>query len=283
MKSTNLLFVMAICSIAFITSCKKTDSAASVEEIETTFDLSGKQAIADNLTQDDNDIVDEVTATNSLNGSYALGPITVNNVLGACAVVTVTGSFPAKNISIDFGTGCTNGFGVTRKGIINIVLTDSLRKSGSVATVTFNNYYINGFKKEGTITWTNTTVVGSGTPSWNRKVASGKITSPTGDFWLHTADINISMTAGANTPNNLTDDIFSISGTRSVTNPAGKTRTSTTLTALQKKAACGNIDQGTLQVQGPSHVAVIDFGNGTCDNLATISIDGRTPRTIILR
>lgn len=283
MKPTNLLFVMAICSIAFITSCKKTNSAATVEEIETTFDLSGKQAIADNLTQDDNDIVDEVTATNSLNGSYALGPVTVNNVLGACAVVTVTGSFPAKNISIDFGTGCTNAFGVTRKGIINIVLTDSLRKSGSVATVTFNNYYINGFKKEGTITWTNTTVVGSGIPSWNRKVVNGKITAPTGDFWLHTADINISMTAGANTPNNLTDDIFSISGTRTVTNPAGRTRTSTTLTALQKKAACSNIDKGTLQVQGPSHVAVIDFGNGTCDNLATISIDGRTPRTIILR
>lgn len=283
MKPTNLLFVMAICSIAFITSCKKTNSASTVEEIETTFDLSGKQAIADNLTQDDNDVLDEVTATNSLNGSYALGPVTVNNVLGGCAVVTVTGSFPAKNISIDFGTGCTNGFGVTRKGIINIVLTDSLRKSGSVATVTFNNYYINGFKKEGTITWTNTTVVGSGIPSWNRKVANGKITAPTGDFWLHSADINIAMTAGANTPNNLTDDIFSINGSRTVTNPAGKTRTSTTLTALQKKAACSNIDQGTLQVQGPSHTAVIDFGNGTCDNLATISIDGRTPRTIILR
>lgn len=283
MKPTNLLFVMAICSTAFITSCKKTNSASTADEIETTFDLSGKQAIADNLTQDDNDVLDEVTATNSLNGSYALGPITVNNVLGSCAVVTVTGNFPAKNISIDFGTGCTNGFGVIRKGIINIVLTDSLRKSGSMATVTFNNYYINGFKKEGTITWTNTTVTGSGIPSWNRKVVNGKITAPSGDFWLHSADINISMTAGVNTPNNLTDDIFSISGTRTVTNPAGKTRTSTTLTALQKKAACSNIDQGTLQVQGPNHVAVIDFGNGTCDNLATISIDGRTPRTIILR
>ncbi|MEI8058977.1 MAG: hypothetical protein WCG67_02370 [Ferruginibacter sp.] len=283
MKPTNLLFVMAICSIAFITSCKKNNTASTADEIETTFDLSGKQAIADNLTQDDNDVLDEVTATSSLNGSYALGPITVNNVLGACAVVTITGNFPTKNISIDFGSGCTNTFGVTRKGIINIVMTDSLRKSGSISTVTFNNYYINGFKKEGTITWTNTTVVGSGIPSWNRKVVNGKITAPNGDFWLHSADINISMTAGANTPNNLTDDIFSISGTRTATNPAGNTRTSTTLTALQKKASCSNIDQGTLQVQGPNHVAVIDFGNGSCDNLATISIDGRTPRTIILR
>lgn len=283
MKPTHLLIVIAISTIALFTSCKKTESASSLDEIETTFDLSSKQAVADNLTQDDNDVLDEVTATSGLNGSFTMGPIIVSNVLGACAVVTVTGSFPAKNISIDFGAGCTNAFGVTRKGIINILLTDSVRKSGSVATVTFNNYYVNGFKKEGTITWTNTTVVGSNIPSWNRKVVGGKITAPSGDFWLHTADISISMVAGATTPNNLTDDVFSITGTRSVTNPAGRTRTSTTLTPLQKKAACSNIDMGTLQVQGPSHVAIIDFGNGTCDNLATISIDGRTPRTIFLR
>lgn len=282
MKPTNLVAAIAISSIALFTSCKKTDSATA-DEIETTFDLSTKQAVADNLTQDDNDILDEATATTNLNGSFTQGPVIVSNVLGTCAVVTVTGNFPAKNISIDFGTGCTNAFGVTRKGIINIVLTDSVKKSGSVATVTFNNYYINGFKKEGTITWTNTTVTGSGTPSWNRKIANGKITAPSGDYWLHTADISIAITAGANTPNNLTDDVFSITGTRTVTNPAGKTRTSTTLTALQKKAACSNIDTGTLQVQGANHTAVIDFGNGTCDNLATISIDGRTPRVIFLR
>jgi hypothetical protein len=283
MKPTNLLLLAAVSTIALFTSCKKTSTESTADEIETTFDLSGKQAVSDNLTQDDNDVLDEVTATSSLNGNYTMGPIIVSNVLGGCAVVTVTGSFPAKNINIDFGTGCTNAFGVTRKGVINIVLTDSLRKSGSVATVTFNNYYVNGFKKEGTVTWTNTTVAGSGIPSWNRKVANGKITAPSGDYWLHTADINIAMTAGASTPNNLTDDVFSITGSRTVTNPAGKTRTSTTLTALQKKTACSNIDKGTLQVQGPNHVAVIDFGDGTCDNLATISIDGRTPRTIILR
>jgi hypothetical protein len=283
MKPTNLLFVMAISSVAFITSCKKTNSGSTAAEIETTFDLSGKQAVADNLTQDDNDVLNEVAATSDLSGTYTMGPIIVSNILGGCATVTVTGNFPAKNIKIDFGTGCTNNNGVTRKGIINIVLTDSLRKTGSVATLTFSNYYINNYKKEGTITWTNTTVQGSNTPSWNRKVTDGKITAPNGDFWLHTADINIAVTAGANTPNNLTDDVFSITGTRTVTNPAGKSRTSTTLTPLQKKAACSNIDQGTLQVQGPNHVAVIDFGNGTCDNLATISIDGNTPRTIILR
>ena len=283
MKTKHLFTVLTAAILAFtISSCKKTSESA-VDEIETTFELSSNQAVSDNLTQDDNDILEDVAATNDLSGNYTLGPIVTGNILGGCATVTVTGNFPAKNIKIDFGTGCTSPRGILRAGIINIVLTDSLRKTGSTATVTFSNYYVNGFKKEGTIIWTNTTVTGSGTPSWRRQVQNGKITAPTGAYWLHTADINITQTAGANTPNNLTDDVFSIAGSRTVTNPAGKSRTSTTLTNLQKKNACSNIDKGTLQVQGPNHVAVIDFGDGTCDNLATISIDGRTPRTILLR
>jgi hypothetical protein len=283
MKTKQLFTVLTAAILAFsISSCKKTSESAA-DEIETTFELSTNQAVSDNLTQDDNDVLDEVAANNDLSGTATMGPIITGNILGSCATITITGSFPAKNIKIDFGTGCTGAYGVVRSGIINIVLTDSLRKTGSTATITYNNYFVNGFKKEGTIIWTNTTVAGSGTPSWRRQVQNGKITAPGGSFWLHTADINISQTAGANTPNNLTDDIFSIAGTRSITNPAGKSRTSTTLTALQKKASCGNIDKGTLQVQGTNHVAVIDFGNGTCDNLATISIDGRTPRTILLR
>ncbi len=283
MKTKNILTGLALAVLTFaFTSCKK-NTAEAIDEIETTFELSSSQAVSDNLTQDDNDVLEEAAASSDLSGSYTFGPIITGNILGNCATVTVTGNFPAKNIKIDFGTGCTSPAGVTRKGIINIVLTDSLRKKGSTSTATFDNYYVNGFKKEGTVIWTNTTVAGSGTPSWRRQVQNGKITAPTGDFWLHTADITITQTAGAATPNNLTDDIFSINGTRTATNPAGKTRTSTTLTPLQKKTNCSNIDKGTLQVQGPSHVAVIDFGDGTCNNTATISIDGRTPRTIILR
>lgn len=282
MKTRNYLLT-AVISVTSLTACQKTTTANTADEIETTFDISAKQAMADNLTQDDNDILDEVAITNDLSGNYTQGPIITMNILGSCAVVTVTGNFPAKNIKIDFGTGCTSAAGVTRKGIINIVVTDSVRKTGSVATVTFSNYYINEYKKEGTVTWTNTTVAGSNTPSWNRKVENGKITAPNGDFWLHTADITIAQIAGSSTLNNLTDDIFTISGTRTTTNAAGKSRTSTTLTNLQKKTACNNIDKGTLQVQGPNHVAVIDFGDGTCDRLATISIDGSTSRTILLR
>jgi hypothetical protein len=280
-KKLVILSSFVLLAISF-TSCKK-DNTANIEEIETTFELSGNQAVADNLNQDAVDVIEEAAGRNNLLGQTASGIITTNNWLAPCAVITITGNFPTKNIKIDFGTGCLSPNGVFRKGIINVVLTDSIRNTGSTATVTLDNYYVNGYKKEGTITWTNTTVQGSNTRSWNRTVTNGKITAPSGNYWLHTANITFVQTAGVNTPLNITDDVYEITGARTVTNAAGKTRTSTTQTALQKKTACNNIDKGILSVQGPNHIALIDFGDGTCDNVATISIDGRPARTIVLR
>lgn len=280
MKTKHFLTVMVIAFFAVaLSSCKKTNETA-IEEIETTFELSGDQAVADNLTEDANDVFMEIAVDNDLAGNLIPQPVESNNII-SCATVTITpqSGFP-KTIVIDFGTSCTHN-GITRKGKINILLSDSVRKSGSTATMTFDNYYVNNFKKEGTITWTNTSI--SNTKSWSRKVENGKITSPTGRYWLHSGLKNVVQTAGVNTPFNLLDDIFSITGNHTVTNSVGKTRESTILEALQKKTACANIDKGKLKVQGPNHYAIIDFGDGTCNNIATISIDGKTPRTIILR
>ncbi len=281
MKHYQKLFFIAAIITLCATACRK-NKAETIDEVQTTFELSSDQAIADNLTQDANDVLTEAVLDNNLIGGRPSEATQTTGIL-SCATITVTGSFPAKNILIDFGTtGCTSNNGVTRKGKINVVLTDSLRKTGSKATLTFDGYYINNFKKEGTIVWTNTTIQGAGNRSWNRVVTNGKITNPAGKYWLHTSTVDIVQTAGVNTVLNLLDDVYQLTGTRTVTNDAGKTRTSTTQTPLQKKAICSNIDQGILKVQGPNHFALIDYGNGTCDNIATVSIDGNTPITVTL-
>jgi hypothetical protein len=286
MKFKNLLPTIAVVIMVLtVVSCRK-DKADRIDEIETTFELGESQAVTDNLTQDAGDVLEEAGAKENLLGSDGATTICgapTPSWIGSCAVVSVSGNFPSKNIKIDFGTGCTSPNGVTRKGIINITLTDSIRKPGSKATITFENYYVNQFKKEGTIVRTNTTVAGSNTRSHNRTVTDGKITSPNGKVWQHSSNINITQTAGVSTPCDLSDDVYLLEGTRTVTNAQGKTRNSATQTPLQKKRNCANIDQGILKVQGTNHFALIDFGNGSCDNQATISIDGRTPRNISLR
>ncbi len=279
MKIRQLLVAFTVVSFAIgFNSCKKNDASSS-DELETTFELSGDQAIADNLTEDANDVFMEIAVDNNIAGN---GPQPVQTTPGiiSCATVTITPAqgFP-KTIVIDFGTSCTHN-GITRSGKINIVLTDSVRRPGSTATMTFTNYFVNFYKVEGTITWTNTST--PGTRSWRREIVGGKITAPNSNYWLHEGVTNVAQTAGVGTFTIL-DDVFAITGNHRVTNAQGRFRDCLVLEALQKKTICSNIDKGKLKVQGPNHFALIDFGDGTCDNVATISIDGRAPRTIILR
>lgn len=281
MSTRNFVIAAAITAFTLgFTSCKK-DGSAIKNEIETTVELSTDQAISDNLVEDANDVFMEAATDKGLVGETPATPFESMGILG-CATVTVTplSGFP-KTIVINFGTGCTSGNGITRKGIIRIQLSDSVRKPGSTAVLTFDGYFVNGFKKEGVITWTNNSTANS--KGWQRKVENGKITAPSGRYWLHSGVKNVVQTAGYSTPRNLLDDIFSITGSSSVTNANGETRTATIIEALQKKTICENITKGRIELKGPNHTAVIDFGIGECDNVATISIDGGTPRTILLR
>jgi hypothetical protein len=284
MKMKTLLPILAFFSVLMMSSCKKDKTTEDVTEFETTFDLSAKDAIAENLTQDAGEVLNEAGVSNNFSGSGFVAGVEGTTGILSCANVTVTPllGFP-KNIVIDFGTaGCTSPNGITRKGKINLTLTDSLRRAGSVATMTFDNYIVGAHKKEGSITWTNTSTASA--KSWNRNCVNGKITNvATGVYWLHSGIQDIVQTAGAATPLILIDDAYSITGNRTVTNVNNVTRTGTILTALQKKTNCDNIDKGTYKIQGPNHFATIDFGNGICDDKATISIDGRPAREFTLR
>ena len=281
MRQTKFLIAFAILLFAAgISSCKKNNTTTS-SETQTTIALSTDQAISDNLNSDAENVLNEAAVQNNFSGNTPVSVTTTMNVL-SCATVTVTPAqgFP-KTITIDFGTGCTSTSGITRSGKIYVTLSDSLRKSGSIAVMTFDNYYVGGFKKEGTLTWTNTSQ--GSVKSWERKCENGKVTAPDGHYWIHNGTKTVVETAGWDTPLNLTDDVYSITGSSSITNSAGNTRTAVIINALEKKVACDNIDMGTIKIQGPNHYAIIDYGDGTCDRIATIAIDGGTPISILLR
>ena len=272
---TKLLILSGLILVSFY-SCKKDSKDNS--EIETTFQLSENEAVGDYVTDDANNVFFEVSTNEGLMGR-STQPIQTLNIL-TCAAVTVTpqNSFP-KTMVIDFGTGCTSN-GITRSGKINIVLSDSVRKSGSTAVFTFVNYIVQGYKIEGTITWTNTSTQSS--IGWQRKIENGKITGPNAYYWLHVGTKNVTQTAGMATPFNLLDDVFSVTGTHTVTNAAGNSRSATVLEALEVKTICGNVTKGTVKLEGPNHFAILNYGDGSCDRVATISIDGQATHTILL-
>ena len=279
MKLKQIFALLSLPSLFFFTSCEKGETEPD-PEFETTFILTENQAVSESISDDANVVFFEASVSSGL---YRInGQVETTNTL-SCATVTVTpqNSFP-KTIVIDFGVnGCVSQDGISRKGKINIILSDYLHNPGTTAVMTFDNYYAAGFKVEGALSWTNTS-----TPngiSWTRQITNGRVIEPlSGYYWLHEGTKNVTQTGGGTTPLNLLDDVYSVTGSHTVTNPAGKSRTVTILEALEKKTICHNVSKGKMKIQGPNHFAILEFGDGACDNIATITIDGVLPKTILL-
>lgn len=194
-----------------------------------------------------------------------------SNITFTCATITVDNSNPGefpKTFTVDFGsTGCTNN-GLTRTGTLTITLSDYLSNNGSTMTIVRgNDYFINGYKLEGTIVYQNTTT-NPNIPSWSRNLTNGKITSPAGNFYTYTDTRNVELIAGGSTAT-LTDNTYRAnSGTRTVNRSNGTSLTSTIATPLIKAFNCNFISEGSLSLQGSFLNGTLDFGNGACDNIA---------------
>ncbi len=184
-------------------------------------------------------------------------------------------NFPVK-VTIDFGTGCLGKDGRTRKGKIITVYTGHMILAGSVAETSFDNYYVNDIKVEGTHRVENKSTAGAFT--FETKVVNGKLTRLNGDFVNWNRTRTITQVEGNTTPMNPLDDAYSIVGIGSgIVQRGDKTATWTTtnIEPLIKRFDCRWITKGKQAIQrndGPQ--GILDFGNGNCDNKATITVNG---------
>jgi hypothetical protein len=123
-------------------------------------------------------------------------------------------TFP-KTITIDYQTGILCKDGITRKGIVTIVSTDWYGKEGSEHTTTFNNYYHNDFKVEGTHFVKNLGKDQNNNLKYSVTIENGKITTNTGKSINYVENSTRTWVAGSNTPLNIWDDEYMLDGTQS--------------------------------------------------------------------
>jgi hypothetical protein len=122
-------------------------------------------------------------------------------------------TFP-KTITIDYQTGVLCEDGITRKGIITIVSTNWYGIEGSEHTTTFNNFYHNDFKVEGTHFVTNLGENLDGHLQYSVTIDNGKITTSSGKTISYTENSIRTWVAGSNTPLNIWDDEYKLEGTQ---------------------------------------------------------------------
>jgi hypothetical protein len=292
MKSIRFSAFIAVAVLAFaLTGCKK--AVQDAEDWQSATD----QASAESLHSDADDVIDN--AANETGAAFGGkgGSNTFDETLAICGDVMVdsteipgqstiiNGKIFPRTVTIDFGTGtvCTGGL-LNRsrelKGKTTIVLNAPLRKAGSVATQTFQNFYIDGRKLEGTRTRTNNTPVG-GAPTFTIAMANGKITDTDGKTFTWNSSRTRTWTAGYETTTRA-DDKFDLTGSGSGTNRNGNDFSATITNPIGMEYACRYPTRGTVVVTRENlRERTIDFGSGTCDATATVTVNGNT-KTITL-
>jgi len=181
---------------------------------------------------------------------------------------------PIGTITIDFGTGCADAHGKTRKGMIVIHYSGKRFSPGSTITVTVQNFYKNDAHVEGTLTLTGLL---PSTPD-NTKfqvVTSGKLIFPDGR----------QATREQSTTHELfpdPKDLWIVTGHSSGTNKNGKSYTMKITSELVYSKTCELNSKVFIPVKGIKTLTVdhkeiiIDYGDGSCDNTVTITVNGRS-------
>ncbi|MFM7022192.1 MAG: hypothetical protein ACKOXB_04380 [Flavobacteriales bacterium] len=173
-----------------------------------------------------------------------------------------------KKMTIDYGTtGCTWD-GRVRKGKIIITKQGKIATPGTITTVTLEDFYIDGYRVEGTATLENKGFT-SGKYSMKYDVVGGKVTAPdnTSSTWATSRTFDFYLSNGS----------FKIimSGTCSGINHKGVAYSVTTTKDLLAEFGCKYIKSGTLVIKSTGKPDItVDYGDGECDNKATVIVNG---------
>lgn len=234
-----------------------------------------KKAEEDNDTQSavDNSICEgEFMALPPLINAIGIEEEGVSTKSGACPAVSLSAykKFPLV-MTLDYGSGCYDSVdNKYRKGKIFIQFNGPWDTTKSSVSISFDKYYVNNINFDGVIT------IAKNNFSLTTTVTEGKC--KTSDWELSwSATRSLTWLEGFLTPKDKTDDVFAYQGNSSGTNREGKKYTTEITSTLVKRNSCKWIEKGTVKIipEGKAE-RILDYGDGTCDNKANLTINGNT-------
>lgn len=262
-----------------IFSCKKETASVNVDDdvLATEDNIQVDESISDTFVslhefsvENDDYLSDTVRSSFSTLASTGITP---------SISVKPKGNIWPKTVTFDFGGGITKN-GVTRKGKIIAVYTDRLIKPNARVDITFENFYINDVKIEGTKSIVNNGKNANGNFTFaviinetRKNVSKGQL--------IFSANRNIEWFKGEDSETSL-DDEFKITGNSNGVTFKNKNYTTNITKALVKKVGCKFIVEGTIEISIKDKLKkTLDYGNGECDNVATLTINGNSKEIIL--
>jgi len=269
MKNVRKLFllIVVISGMAMLNSCNNDEMAA---------DLIAKTETSDYLS-----IVDAFSLAAEEEITSSTADELKSAELTSCLTVTVhknaDGNFWPRSWTLDYGTeNCECLAGNTKRGKINVTISDWWKNEGSLKEITFEDFYMNNNKMEGVKTILNTGLNENGNLTFTKKVKNAKLTYPdaTSISW-NCEKYSEQIEGGATLL--FADDVWSVTGEGNGVNLDAKNYTMKITTALIYKNGCFYPVSGIVEINAEGEdLKVINYGDGVCDNLATVTVGGVT-------
>lgn len=274
-----ITMVVALGIFTFATSC-------TISEVEPNVSIDSSNVEADLVAQADFEEIDDIAANMMILADLGFGgKMNGGNHDDRCGCATVTHDPDTHTITIDFGEGCEGPNGVVRAGKIIITYNGKRFEVGSYWVITFERFKINDRLIEGTRTVTNVSESATSAPRFHIVLEGGKVTWPDGTVATREADRTREWVRADNP---WFDEIHIL--TESITagvNREQVTYSATVMENLVYKRECRGRHMGRVPVAGllaltyGDREMTIDFGDGSCDTMITIT-EGDQSKTIDL-
>jgi hypothetical protein len=203
-----------------------------------------------------------------------------NEIMGHCVTITVdwtNGSEFPVTITLDFGTtNCLGHDGRNRRGKVIANFTGPYRDSGTVVTISTDDYHVQDHKVEGTKVITNTGRNANNNLVFTVDVINGKITDPDGETITWESTRTNEWMEGDSTLV-LLDDVYHVEGTGGGVSRNGNSFTVEITQTLEIHLSCRWVESGEITlIPDGLDPRILNYGTGGCDNVATLTIGTKT-------
>ena len=281
---TKIVSGIAIVMLSFFISCDSSNDGNDNNPTLTAKDIAVNSKIDVAIDDVVYIVEDQYTAQQSISNRSSTAS---KSILPTCATFTTVLVDGTWTRTIDFGsTGCTLPNGNVLKGKIIISFSNDFTSKSRTLSYRFVDFYHNGKLLQGnkSITYESksTELLATEHPVMTFTVDM-KITFDDGKVYSRTGTTVKETVEGNETPLNWEDNVFLVTGNSATSLANGDTVTTVITTPLRYITSCKLPFpvSGIVSITKNTSVGTLDFGDGKCDNLATLTIDGVTKDIIL--
>lgn len=281
---TKIVSGIAIVMLSFFISCDSSNDGNDNNPTLTAKDIAVNSKIDVAIDDVVYIVEDQYTAQQSISNRSSTAS---KSILPTCATFTTVLVDGTWTRTIDFGSaGCTLPNGNVLKGKIIISFSNDFTSKSRTLSYRFVDFYHNGKLLQGnkSITYESksTELLATEHPVMTFTVDM-KITFDDGKVYSRTGTTVKETVEGNETPLNWEDNVFLVTGNSATSLANGDTVTTVITTPLRYITSCKLPFpvSGIVSITKNTSVGTLDFGDGKCDNLATLTIDGVTKDIIL--